>query len=53
VFLVWKALIDTLALVGYRRQVWARTERQPHTDAAPAAGYSEPAPIGDPPRSSR
>ena len=30
VFLVWKALIDALALVGFRRRVWARTDRQPH-----------------------
>jgi uncharacterized membrane protein len=51
VFLAWKALIDSLALVGYRRQVWARTERQPHTDASPAPAYSEATPVGDPPRS--
>ena len=27
VFLVWKGTIDALALVGYRRHRWARTER--------------------------
>ena len=43
VFLVWKAVIDALALVGFRRQVWARTERQPHTDGVETPGYSEPA----------
>jgi cellulose synthase/poly-beta-1,6-N-acetylglucosamine synthase-like glycosyltransferase len=28
VFLVWKGAIDALALVGYRRDRWARTERR-------------------------
>lgn len=28
VYLVWKATIDALALAGYRRDRWARTERR-------------------------
>jgi hypothetical protein len=27
VFLAWKAVIDLLALIGFRRQLWARTVR--------------------------
>jgi hypothetical protein len=27
VFLAWKAVIDLLALVGFRRHLWARTAR--------------------------
>jgi cellulose synthase/poly-beta-1,6-N-acetylglucosamine synthase-like glycosyltransferase len=33
IFLVWKSVIDLLALVGHRRNAWTRTERQPHTEA--------------------
>ena len=33
VFLVWKSVIDVLALVGHRRNVWARTDRKPHTES--------------------
>jgi hypothetical protein len=28
VFLLWKGAIDALALLGYRRDRWARTERR-------------------------
>ncbi len=30
VFLAWKAVIDLLAVIGFRRDAWIRTERQPH-----------------------
>jgi cellulose synthase/poly-beta-1,6-N-acetylglucosamine synthase-like glycosyltransferase len=30
VFLVWKAAIDFLATIGYRRDAWVRTERAEH-----------------------
>lgn len=30
VFLVWKAGVDVLALVGHRRDAWTRTDRNPH-----------------------
>jgi len=30
IFLLWKAIIDGLAIVGYRRTHWARTDRTPH-----------------------
>lgn len=32
-FLAWKAGIDLLAVIGYRRNVWTRTDRQPHTES--------------------
>ncbi len=32
VFLVWKAGIDLLAVVGFRRNAWIRTERRSHAD---------------------
>jgi hypothetical protein len=38
VFLLWKVVIDVLALVGFRRSAWTRTERQPHTDSEGRAG---------------
>jgi cellulose synthase/poly-beta-1,6-N-acetylglucosamine synthase-like glycosyltransferase len=31
VFLIWKGAIDTLAIAGYRRDRWARTERRDRT----------------------
>lgn len=33
VFLVWKGVIDLLAIVGFRRNAWTRTERQRHTES--------------------
>lgn len=33
VFLVWKSVIDLLALVGHRRTLWARTDRKPHSES--------------------
>lgn len=33
VFLVWKAVVDGLALFGHQRDVWTRTDRLPHVDA--------------------
>lgn len=30
VFLVWKMVIEVLAALGHRREVWARTERREH-----------------------
>ncbi len=33
VFLVWKSVIDVLALVGHRRNIWARTHRKPHSES--------------------
>ena len=38
VFLVWKAVIDVLAVVGFRRDAWTRTERQPHTRSEQSGG---------------
>jgi len=35
VFLVWKGGIDLLAVAGYRRNAWTRTERQSHAEARP------------------
>lgn len=32
VFLAWKAVIDLLAVLGFQRDRWIRTERQPHVD---------------------
>jgi 1,2-diacylglycerol 3-beta-glucosyltransferase len=29
-FLVWKGVIDLLAVAGYRRNTWTRTDRAPH-----------------------
>jgi hypothetical protein len=47
VFLLWKAAIDALAVVGFRRDAWIRTERQPHTEHQPA-GPPQPGPEPQP-----
>ena len=35
IFLFWKAGIDLMAVVGHRRDEWARTARTPHAAAPP------------------
>lgn len=35
VYLAWKAVVDGLALVGYRREAWVRTDRTPHLEQTP------------------
>lgn len=41
VFLVWRGVIDVLALFGHRRNRWARTDRVRHSDTD-AAGDGRP-----------
>jgi glycosyltransferase involved in cell wall biosynthesis len=41
VFLVWKGVIDLLSVVGFRRDAWTRTERQPHTEAETESNPSQ------------
>jgi len=46
IFLVWKAGIDLLAVVGHRKNDWTRTERAPHPELPSENGDDSPSSAG-------